>query len=266
MAPFFCSTSLVIFAVRARAGELDAVAQAVFDQPVVDEFAAVVHVQRSQGKGQAEADSLECLYNEAAFSDDEWRRFGPSAGDVGQHQAVNIAAAVDRPAMGHQIHFHAAWDWLVPISKSSQRHAPAWLGLCATRLLHTRRAARRTQQSVDRGCTHRQDLRADRLIELQVSITFQSRQQNGQQCFQALTADPIRRFPQRDQGHACRVVVQRGSSASPVPLGGGLSIQHTDRRLLVIPRCGDKLSENLALLSSARRSIALPAYSAQSEH
>ena len=61
-----------------------------------------------RAKGKPTRMRLKCLYHEAAFSNYERRRFGPSAGDIRQHQAVHIATAVNFPAMSHQIHFHAA--------------------------------------------------------------------------------------------------------------------------------------------------------------
>ena len=85
---------LIVLAVGPRTGEFDAVTQAIFDQPVVDELAAVVHIQRSQGEGQAHADALECFDHEATFSNHDRRGLRPSARDIGQNQAVNVAAAV----------------------------------------------------------------------------------------------------------------------------------------------------------------------------
>jgi hypothetical protein len=94
--------------IRPRTSEFDAVTKAVFDQPVVDELAAVVHIQRSQGKGQARANTFECLDHERAFSHHDGRGLRPSACDIGQNQAVNVATAIDLPAMSHKVHFHAA--------------------------------------------------------------------------------------------------------------------------------------------------------------
>ncbi|ESX08408.1 hypothetical protein X766_34275 [Mesorhizobium sp. LSJC255A00] len=48
---------MVVRMVRPRASEFDAVTKAIFDQPVVDELAAIIHIHRSQGKGQAYADA-----------------------------------------------------------------------------------------------------------------------------------------------------------------------------------------------------------------
>lgn len=50
---FLLYPGLVVLTVRPPAGEFDAVTKAIFDQPVVDELAAIVHIQRSQGNGQA---------------------------------------------------------------------------------------------------------------------------------------------------------------------------------------------------------------------
>src|SRR5205807_7623680 len=183
--------SLVVLAVRARARELDTTVQAILDQRLVYKFAAIVDIQRAKGKRQADADALKCLNNEAAFAHHKRRRLGPTASNIGQDQAVNVATAVNVPAMGDQIHFHAARKRFIPISKRAQRHAPARLRHCPARPLRTRGRPWDSQRSVNRRCTHSKDLRADRLIELQVSVALQSGQQNRQQGPQALATDSI---------------------------------------------------------------------------
>ena len=85
-AVFLLDPSLVVLAIRTRAGEFDPMAQTVFDQPVVHKFGTVVDIQRAKGEGQADTDALERFNNEAAFTHCKRRRFRPATGNVRQNQ------------------------------------------------------------------------------------------------------------------------------------------------------------------------------------
>ena len=74
-------------------------AQAILDQLLVHKLAAVVHVDCTKGKRQTEANAVECLHNKTAIAHHEWCSFGPTAGDIRQHQAADITAAVSLPTM-----------------------------------------------------------------------------------------------------------------------------------------------------------------------
>src|SRR5580658_9773610 len=118
---------LVVLAVGAGAGEFDSATQAILDQPVVHELGAVVHVKGSQGERQALADPLERFNHQRTLSDNDRSGLCPSTRDVGQDEAVHIASAVDRSTMRHQIHFHAARRWLIPVGKRAHSDAPSRL-------------------------------------------------------------------------------------------------------------------------------------------
>src|SRR6185437_15434699 len=64
---FLLDPRLIILAIRPRPREFNPVTEAIVNQPVVDELAAIIHVQAGQGEGQAEADTLECFNYEAAL-------------------------------------------------------------------------------------------------------------------------------------------------------------------------------------------------------
>src|SRR5690606_10157577 len=131
------------------AGELDPMAQAILDQSLVHKFAAVVDVKCPKGKGQANANALKGLNNKAALANYKGRSFGPAAGNIGQYQAVNIAAAVNFPTMGNQIHFHAPGERLVPVREGPQRNAAAWLRHRPAGLFRAPGTTRRTQGAVN---------------------------------------------------------------------------------------------------------------------
>src|SRR5437773_6117453 len=177
-AVFLLDPGLVVLAIWARAGELDPPAQAVLDQIVVHKLAAIVDIQLAKDKRPADSDALERFNHEVAFAHDKRRGFRPTAGNIGQNKAVDITATVNLATMGDQVHFHAARERLIPIGKGAQRHTPTRFRLHPTARLRARRTARRAQQSVDCRRTHREDLRANRFIELQMSVALQSGQQN----------------------------------------------------------------------------------------
>src|SRR5690348_400347 len=111
---------------------------------------------------------------------------------------MDVATSVDLATVGNQVHFHATRRWLMPIGKGAHLdplprfwHGPYGLSI-------TRRALWQSEQAVDRRSTHRQDLGTYFLIELQMSIALQRRQQNGQQCLQSLATQPIGGFPQHN--------------------------------------------------------------------
>src|ERR1700748_2191104 len=129
--------------------------EAVVNQPIVDELAAIIHVQPCQGEGQAEADSLECFDDQAAFPNHNWRSLCPSGRDVGQNQAVNIASAVYLPAMSHQIHLHVAGWRFLPISERTHFDKPPWFRHPLRRLLRDSRAPWHPEQTINRRSAHR---------------------------------------------------------------------------------------------------------------
>ena len=83
---------------------------------------------------------------------------------------------------------------------------------------------------------HRQDLAAYLLLELQMSIAFQRRQQNGQQRLKALAANSIGGLPQHNQGAPSGLLVERRALAPLPALRLRRGVQDTDRGLFVIPR------------------------------
>src|SRR5437660_6051307 len=67
-----------------------------------------------------------------------------------------------------------------------------------------------SQQSVDCRGAHGHDLLSHKLIEMQMPIALQGRQENRQQRPQTLSAYPIGGFPEHDQRRPRRFVIQRG--------------------------------------------------------
>jgi hypothetical protein len=69
--------------------------QAILDQCLVHKFAPVADVERAKSEGQPDADALDRLNNEAAFSHHKRRRLRPTAGNVSQYEAIDLTAAVN---------------------------------------------------------------------------------------------------------------------------------------------------------------------------
>jgi len=141
--------SLIIPTVGSRASEFDAMAETVLNQRLVHKLAAVINVQRTERKGQSLTNAFERLHEQTTFSNYQGRSFGPTAGDVGQCQAVDVASAVGVPAMSNTIHLHTTRRWLVPVREGAHRNTPARTRNSAADLPHVRRTTRHSQQSAD---------------------------------------------------------------------------------------------------------------------
>src|SRR6202453_2064450 len=90
---------------------------------------------------------------------------------------------------------------------------------------------------------------------MQAPVAFQRRQQDRQQRPQALAAYPVGGLPEHDQCGPYRLVIQRGARTGlPLP-DGRLSVQRSNRRLLVIAGHRDELIEYLSLVSARCRAI-----------
>src|SRR6266702_3544209 len=122
-AVFLFDPGLVVLAIRARAGELDAVTQAILDHRLVDKFATVVDIQGPKRKRQRQSDTFQSLHQQTAFSHDQRRTLGPSARDVGEHKAIDVASSVHLPAVCNEIHLHAPRWRLVPVGEGPYRYA-----------------------------------------------------------------------------------------------------------------------------------------------
>src|ERR1700722_5906960 len=88
-----------------------------------------------------------------------------------------------------------------------------------------------------------------------MSVAFQSWQQDRQQGLQALAADSIGGLPHYDQGAAGCLVIKRWTVACLVAICARLTVQYTDRRLLVIAGAGNKLIQDFTLLLPCSRPI-----------
>ena len=245
--------SLIVLAIGARASEFDPMTEAVIDQRLVHKLAAVINVQRTKREGQSQANAVESLDDQATLPHHQGRGLGPTTGDVGHNQAIDVAAAVDFPAMRDQVHLHAARRGFVPVREGAHRHTPACLRHRAANLPQACRATWHSQQSIDGRGAHGQNLLANRLTEMQMPIALQGRQQNRQQRPQTLPANPIGGFPQDDQRSPRRFVVQGGSDAGLRDFGDRLGVQRSNRRLLVIARYSNELIEDLALRGAGSR-------------
>ncbi len=84
-----------------------------------------INVEGAKRKGQSLTNTIKRLDKQAALSNHQGRSLGPTAGNVGQHQTVHIAAAVSLSAMRDAVHLHASRRRLVPISEGAHRNAAA---------------------------------------------------------------------------------------------------------------------------------------------
>ena len=145
----------------------------------------------------------------AAFANDDGRGLGPAAGDIGQNQTVNVAAAVDASTVRHQVHFHAARRRIIPIGKGAHLDAPPRLRLNPFAPFRSPRL---------RGARSKRSTVAaliDRIFGRICSSSFRcplrSRAGNriGSNAFRALAAHPIGCLPQHNQRSANGFIIER---------------------------------------------------------
>ena len=86
------------------------------------------------------------------------------------------------------------------------------------------------------------------------AVPLQVRQEDPQQRFQSLAADPIRRLPEHDERCANRLVVEPRASALPLSLWLPrlIAIEHTKRMFWMIAADCDKFGEDLLLFVFGR--------------
>src|SRR5580698_6677234 len=117
--------SLVVFMVRPRSRELDALRGAVSQEGLIEELTAVVDVNAGEAERQAAAQGVDRFNNEATFPNQQGQTLGPTGCDVGQGQRMHEAAGGDIPTVGDQVDLHEARHGLVPVGECPDRHALA---------------------------------------------------------------------------------------------------------------------------------------------
>jgi hypothetical protein len=158
-------------------------------------------------------------------------------------------------AVGHKFNFEMAGQGLVPVGKHANGDLLARLGggpaLLPVRCL----AAHAGQQAVDRRRTDREEALADCGIKSQMAVLLQRRDEAGQDRLQSLTADPVRCFPEYDQGFAHRLVV--GPSTNARRLGSrAAASEQSDGMLAMTPGHRYKLVQDFGLLLPGGLSVA----------
>ena len=97
-----------------------------------------------------------------------------------------------RTAVRHEVRFDEAGGGIVPVSEGAHRDgAPQASRRLGTPATAPRGGPRSREQAVDRRGTRGQYVLTHVHVEAQVSVTFERREQDGEQCLQALPADPV---------------------------------------------------------------------------
>ena len=122
-------------------------------------------------------------------------------------------------------------------------------GLVAT--LPWPRGACRSQEPINCGCADAQELSTDYVVELEVAMTLERRDEEGEEWPEALPADSIRCFPEHDQGLAHGLVVQAHSRHGAWLLDHSLTPKHPNGVLSMTPGQPDKLIEDTCLVGLA---------------
>jgi len=114
---FLLDMGVVVFFVGPAAGEVDLAIRTVFFDMVVDELAAVVDVQPSEGKGEPQAHLFQSVHDASLSFPQNGPAFGPGGDDVGQVESVEELALAAASAVRDQVHLDPAG--LVDIGKLS---------------------------------------------------------------------------------------------------------------------------------------------------
>jgi hypothetical protein len=114
---------LIILLIRPASCQFDCSVETIFHDRLVDERAVVVHVQTQNGKKQFGPDRLHGFSHQRLFSNHYSRALGPAGSDIGQHQAVNVAASDRLSAVRHEIHLEEARGWIIPVAERSHGNA-----------------------------------------------------------------------------------------------------------------------------------------------
>jgi hypothetical protein len=104
--------------------------------------------------------------------------------------------------MGDKIDLDKPGWWVVPIAERPHRHGAAHRRAKARAPPATaaRYQAHRREQAIDCRRADRQEQSANRLVDRQLAMPLQSRQQHRNDRLQPLRAEPVRCLPQHDQG------------------------------------------------------------------
>ena len=89
-------------------------------------------------------------------------------------------------------------------------------------------------------------------------VTLKGRHQNGQQRLEPLAADPVRGFPQHDDGFAHRFVVQREPRTPTRTARDRSGLEQANHVLAVVARDRNEFIEDAEFLVLGPGSISLP--------
>jgi hypothetical protein len=112
---------LVVFPVRPRASEREAVLRTVLNEMAVQELAAVVGVESQQHKGQPATNAFQCSEDVILALARHAHAFGPAAGDDGGDQREQVLASAADAAMSNQVDLQEADALLVPRRPGAHR-------------------------------------------------------------------------------------------------------------------------------------------------
>ena len=112
---------VVVLAVGARTGELDALLAAVAVQVVVDELAAAVGVQGAQGERQPGANQQQRLEDPLLRLVEHGANLRPLGQAVDEHQGEGMLAAGDAAVVADQIGADLAGPCVLPLGEGADR-------------------------------------------------------------------------------------------------------------------------------------------------
>jgi hypothetical protein len=104
----------------------------------------------------------------------------------------------------------------------------------------------------------RQKALPDGGIEGQMAMLLQRGDEAGQYRLEALAADPVRGFPQDDEGCSHRLTVDPSSNHGSAPYGGTGASQQTDGVLAMTPGYGDELVQYFGFVHLGSLQVTLP--------
>src|SRR5450759_5548161 len=183
-------------------------------------------VDAEQREGQAAAHVEQRLEGPPAGAVTHDAHLGPAAGHVGDAERVGELAAAIAALVADQVDLDEAGLSLVPLGEGAHRDLALQQ---ATRLgmaqaLEAQAPAFGGQQAVDGRRRHGEQLRARLIRELQLAVTFQSRDGPRHGRCQALAADAAERRPDLAERREQIRAVERGAAAAAL---AAVSYTHT---------------------------------------
>ena len=118
MSPVFLfDMGVIIFVIGTATGKVDRAISLgeVFEEVIIEEFAAIVAIKAQQGEGQSLFNLFDLIEGVGFAFAPDGTLFGPAGGNVDTVDGIGEDAGEGVPAMGHGIRFEKARFGFIPL-------------------------------------------------------------------------------------------------------------------------------------------------------